>query len=145
VNQEPPADYLQKVCEHCSEKQLAAKEAQSRCDRIFLSLYSQKHPIPNELGVVISVGTKAFTAFVPRLGCEAMLFLEEHSDILQWTTNAEDDGADRRKIFLHNKSTSANWKNLTIDVFTKLRVTIICKENAPIDVKLRFEGLWTDE
>lgn len=145
VSQQPSPRTLQTLCEHCSKKQMASKEAQQRCDRVFLSLYTKRYPIPHEMAVVVSVGKTAFTALVPRLGCEAMLYLEEHKDILTWTTNAERADGEERKIFLHAKGGSGSWKNLKVRVFTKLRVTILCKEKAPVDVKLRFEGPWGDE
>ena len=45
---------INKVCDYCKEKLMAAKEAQERCDRVFLSLFVQANPMKSKLGIVLS-------------------------------------------------------------------------------------------
>lgn len=131
---------IQQLCLHCSGKQKASKEAQQRCDRVFLSLYLLKHPMKSQMGIVLSVGQKAFMVYIPSLGADALLYLDEHKDMLTYADDEHKDGT--RRILLQQKpdAPGTKWKTLAIKVFTKLLVTIICKEKPPIDMKLRMEG-----
>jgi exoribonuclease R len=134
------AKEIDQLCAHCSEKQQASKEAQSRCDRVYLSIYMKNHPMKSVMGVVLSVGAKAFTVFIPDLGAEALVYLEEHEKMLTWTAN-EDEEKGCRKLFLHQKpdsTESLRWKLAEISVFGKVKVDVICKERPPIDIKARF-------
>ena len=133
------AQKIETLCVHCSEMQMASKNAQQRCDRIFLALYIRKYPMTNQMGIVLSVGQKAFTVYVPSIGADAMLYLDEHKNILTYTSEERNDKS--RKITLQQKQSNVQdrWNTLEILVFTKLCVTVICNTKAPIDIKLQFE------
>lgn len=93
----------------------------------------------NQMGIVLSVGQKAFTVYVPTIGADAMLYLDEHKTILTYTSEERNDKS--RKIVLQQKQSNAQnrWNTFDILVFTKLYVTVICNTKPPIDIKLQFE------
>ena len=130
---------LNDQCEHCNEKRLASKMAQERCDVVFLALYLRRYPLKSELGVVISFSSKAITVFIPSIGLNAMLFLEEHKDWLEYA--AHEPG---RRLVLTRKEgkqmTGGSWKRLEVTTFTKLLVSCLYKEKPRVDVKLQLEG-----
>jgi len=155
-------------CLHSNEKRMASKTAQERCDRVFLSLYVRAHPLQGEMGLVLSVGVSSFTVFVPTLGVSTLLYLEEHKDILTYTSSVlaaeaaaaandiDDEDAlgqsimmeqqgqeEARTITLTNIGTDSDWTTLEIDIFVKISVMVYCRDKPPIDVKLRLEGPWT--
>lgn len=134
---------INQICDHCNEMRMKSKTAQERCDRVFLSLYVLSKPMKSELGVVLSVGVKTFLVYIPSLGLSTMLFLDEHQDVLD-SEFVEDDDLTRR-IILRQKSDieGIQWGALEIKVFTKLTVTVYCREKPPIDVKLKLEGPWS--
>lgn len=122
---------------------MAAKAAQERCDRVFLSLYVRANPLHGQLGVVLSVGNSAFTVYVPSLGAAGMLYLQEHQDKLVYTPQEDAEG--QRVILIEEVcEKEKTWNRLEIRVFAKLRVTVICQDRPPIDVKVRFEAPWTE-
>ena len=132
------------ICEHCNEKRLASKAAQERCDRVFLSLFVRANPLQGQLGVVLSVGNSAFTVYVPSLGAAGLLYLQEHQDML--TYRPQEDPRDGQRIILLEEVSEKEkkWNRLEIRVFTKLRVTVVCQDRPPIDIKIRFEGPWKE-
>jgi DIS3-like exonuclease 2 len=132
---------VQSVSDHCNEKKMASKKAQDRSDRVFLALYLRRKPMKGQLGVVLSVGEKTFSVFVPELGCSVKLFLDEHKDMLTFESYSAKNG--ERRIRLQRKG-SGGWSSIDIKVFTKLSVTCLCKEKPPIDVRLKLEGPWTE-
>jgi DIS3-like exonuclease 2 len=136
---------LQAICQHCNEKRMAAKAAQERCDRVFLSLFVRARALEGQLGVVLSVGSTAFTVYVPSLGAAAMLYLREHEDML--TYEPQEDAEGQRSILLEEIARGEqpkDWRRLEIRVFTKLRVKVVCQEKPPIDVKVKLEGRWEE-
>ena len=150
---------IQTICEHCNDKRMASKTAQERCDRVFLALYVRAHPMKGEMGLVLSVGVSSFTVYVPSLGASVLLYLEEHTDELEYAdaTNV-DEGThtgitamsssssspeeEARKIRLTSTRRENGWNVLEIAVFVKIMVTVYCRDKPPIDVKLRLEGPW---
>jgi DIS3-like exonuclease 2 len=140
-------DFLMDQCEihsvarHCNDKRMASKAAQDRSDRVFLALYLKRSPLREALGVVLSVGEKTFTVFVPSLGVSSKLFLDEHKEKIK--AEAVKDVRGQRIIRMEHKSKKKDdWKTLDIKVFTKIQVSVICKEKPPIDVKIVMEGPW---
>lgn len=139
---------------HCNDKRMAAKKAQERSDRVFLSLYLKKNPITSTLGVCLSVGEKTFTVFVPKLGASIKVFLQEHEDC--FNANAFTDDGGKRHIVISPKQDSIPgmsqsdgdkdplWKSLDIGIFTKLEVTCTCKARPPIDVRVKVVGPWKE-
>jgi DIS3-like exonuclease 2 len=137
---------VQSVSSHCNDKRMASKKAQDRSDRVFLALYLRRNPLKGQLGVVLSVGEKTFSVFVPSLGASVMLFLDEHKDMLTFEPYSV---RDERRISLVRKGSgrssgngASGWTTIDIKVFTKLAVSCHCKEKAPIDVRLKLEGPW---
>ncbi|KAL9186602.1 hypothetical protein ACHAXT_005840 [Thalassiosira profunda] len=138
---------------HCNDMRMAAKKAQERSDRVFLSLYLKKHPIASTLGVCLGVGEKTLTCFVPSLGMSTRVFLDEHKE--EFITNAVEDDNGKRRIVISPKtnvipgmdsadsSPGPAWKSLNISVFTKLEVACTCKMGLPIDVRVKIVGPWT--
>lgn len=136
------ATALNDQCEHCNEKRLASKTAQERCDVVFLALYLRQNPMKSELGVVMSLGNKAITVFVPKLGINAMLFLEEHKDWLDYQSHGEDH---EKRLVITRKTGQqgggrGTWKRLDVKMFSKLSVACLYKDNPRVDVKLQLEG-----
>jgi exoribonuclease R len=130
---------IEQLCIHCSEMQMASKNAQQRCDRVFLALYIRKYPMENQMGIVLSVGQKAFTMYVPSIGADAMLYLDEHKNILSYTSEERNDKS--RRIVLQQKKDmkGTRWNTFEVVIFSKLYVTVICNSKPPIDIKLQFE------
>jgi exoribonuclease R len=133
---------IQSVCEHCNEKKMASKSASDRSDRVFLSIYLKNRPLRKTLGVVISVGEKTFTVYIPELGCSGKLFLDEHKQMVESAPFEARNGT--RQIKLTSKRSASSWREITIKVFTKLKVSVVCKEKPPIDIKVLLEGPWQD-
>ncbi|CAB9512608.1 DIS3-like exonuclease 2 [Seminavis robusta] len=132
------AEELHGKCEHCNDKRLASKMAQERCDVIFLALYLRSHPIKSVLGVVLSLGNKAFTVFVPSLGVNAMVFLEEHKDWLEYENQGDDH--DHRIVLTRKAPTRELWNRMYVKMFTKVLVSCLYKDKPRVDVKLQLEG-----
>ena len=130
---------IQAICGHCNEKRMASKKAQERSDRVFLSIFLKSNPILSTLGVVVSVGEKAFTVFVPSIGMSGLVYLDEHSDIFEARVT-KDENSGQRSMFLVPKIAEASQIN--IKMFKKLAIACHCKEDPPIDVKLRIVGSW---
>ena len=154
---------IHEMADHCNDMRMNARKAQDRSDRVFLSLFLKKNPISSVLGVCLSVGEKTFTVFVPSLGISTRVFLQEHED--EFTINAYKDSNDKRRIVIQPKtdvipgmdptavaavdekgssSIERGWKSLDIRVFTKLEVACSCKNQAPIDVRVKVVGPWAD-
>jgi DIS3-like exonuclease 2 len=140
-------DEIKQICEHANEKRMGSKNAQERCDVIFLSMYVKSKPMHGQLGIVLSVGQSTFSVFVPALGVNVKLFLQEHKDMLTYASDEARDGS--KRILLqrrfqdgHPCEGTIEWVSIEIDVLTKLQVTVVCKETPPVDVKVRLEGPW---
>ena len=144
---------IQAVADHCNDMRMAAKKAQERSDRVFLSLYLQRNPITSALGVCLGVGEKTFTCFVPSLGMSTRVFLQEHED--EFDSNAFVDSSGKRRIVIQPKTNAGvghfaaddasrgrSWESLEIGVFTKLEVACSCKCQSPIDVRVKVVGPW---
>mmetsp|Transcript_24168 Transcript_24168/g.40011 ORF Transcript_24168/g.40011 Transcript_24168/m.40011 type:complete len:960 (-) Transcript_24168:67-2946(-) len=134
---------IQTVCEHCNEKKMASKSASDRSDVVFLAIYLKNKPLRSTLGVVISVGEKTFTVYIPELGCSGKLFLDEHKQMVDSAPFEARNGT--RHIKLTSKRTSTFWKQIDIKVFCKLKVDVVCKERPPIDIKVLLNGPWVED
>jgi len=131
-------------CERCNEKKEASRKAQDRSDVVFLALYLRRRPLKSQLGVVLSVGQKTFTVFVPELGISSLLYLDEHKDWIKFEPY-EHLGKERRiKLERVAKHHDESWNQLVIKNFARVRVTCKCQDKPPINVKLAFEGPWVD-
>ena len=138
---------IQAICTHCNEKKLASKYASDRSDRVFLSLFLKKRPIKATMGVVLSVGDKTFTVYVPSIGVSAKVFLDEHADMVTaepYTHKVGRVEGGEKRIRLTRIGKKGSWNKIDIKVFCKLCVNVTCKEKPPIDVKLMLEGPWME-
>ncbi|KAG7366115.1 ribonuclease R [Nitzschia inconspicua] len=131
------------ICENCNEKKDGSRKAQERSDVVFLALYLRRSPMKHVLGVVLSIGTKAFTAFLPSLGISAMLFLEEHSDWIDYEAYNAPNIGNRIKLKRTKKHKGSQWKDMLIKNFAKISVCCKCSEQPPLCVKLELEGPWS--
>jgi exoribonuclease R len=137
---------INQICSRCNEKKDGSRKAQERSDVVFLALYLRRHPLKSQMGVVLSIGIKTFTVFVPNLGISSLIFLDEHKDWIKFEDYTLVGGEDRRiKLERTSKHKGEIWKQLVIKNFCKIRVTCICQEKPPISVKLVLEGPWTAE
>jgi VacB/RNase II family 3'-5' exoribonuclease len=134
---------IQQICEICNEKKEGSRKAQERSDVVFLALYLRRFPMRNVLGVVTSIGNKAFTVFIPSLGINAMIYLEEHEDWIQYEGYEDPNFGNRIKLKRIKKHKGAQWKDLLINNFAKVNVSCKCSEKPPLSVKLELEGPWS--
>ena len=136
---------IQVLCERCNEKKEGSRKAQDRSDIVFLALYLRRSPMKSQLGVVLSVGEKTFTVFVPSLGISTMLFLDEHTSWIKYEAQQANNVTGRRiKLERISRHNNEHWKELMITNFVKIRVTCKCHDKPPISVKLELEGPWTE-
>ena len=133
---------IQSVCDHCNEKKMAAKTASDRSDRVFLAIYLKKKPLRSALGVVISVGEKTFTVYIQELGCSGKLFVDEHKQLVDSKPYISKNGQRQIKLTRKNANEGSHWSEIDIKVFTKIKVTVLCKERPPIDIRVVLEGPW---
>ena len=131
---------IQIISDHCNEKKESSKKASDRSDRVFLSIFLKKQPIAKALGVVLSIGEKSFTVFVPILGLSQKLFLDDHEHLEASTV------IQNKKLKILNKdSKSFGWITMNVKLFSKIKVSCRCKLRPPIDVCLRLVGPWMEE
>ena len=136
-------DEIQSVCDHCNDKKMASKTAQDRSDRVFLAIYLKRKPLRSTLGVVLSVGEKTFTVFVPDLGVSAKVFCDEQKDLVKAEPYTVHNHQRRIKLIRKGGGSSA-WREIDVKVFTKLKVAVLCKEKPPMDIAVKLEGPWTE-
>jgi len=129
---------LNSSAQHCNHKRMAAKKAQERSDRVFLSLFLRTYPIQSALGIVMSVGEKTLTVFVPSLGVRQKVFLDDHHHF-EYTAKKK-----KKQIILRHNGTEndCHWDEVTIEIFAKITVTCRCREKPPLDVSLLVVGPW---
>ena len=133
------------ICKNCNEKKEGSRKAQERSDVVFLALYLKHHPMTSQHGVVLSVGQKTFTVFIPALGISSLVYLDEHK---HWISFEAYDhlGSERRiKLERTTRHKDEHWTHLVIKNFARLRVTCKCQDRPPISVKLELEGPWSDD
>eukprot|EP00980_Cylindrotheca_fusiformis_P006975 scaffold1469_cov119-Cylindrotheca_fusiformis.AAC.19 len=135
---------INQICIRCNEKKEGSRKAQERSDIVFFALYLKRHPLKSQLGVVLSVGLKAFNVFLPDLGISSMIYLDEHKNWIDSEPYSLVSDNDRRiKLVRTTKHMGETWKELVIKAFCKVRVTCTCQEQPPIKEKLVLEGPWT--
>jgi exoribonuclease R len=108
---------------------------------VFLALYLKKHPMKSQLGVVVSVGEKAFTVFLPSIGVQALVYLDESKSWIS-SKSFEVDSERRIRLKRNAKHEGETWNEMVIAFFSKVRVTCKCSDKTPIKVKLDMEGPW---
>jgi exoribonuclease R len=136
------AKEIHQICSQCNDKKEASRKAQERSSVVFLALYLRRTPLKSQLGVVLSVGMKAFTVFVPELGLSAMVYLQEHEEWIKGEPYTHLNSERRIKLERTAAHHTERWKELVIKIFTRVRVTCKCQDKPPISVKLELEGPW---
>jgi VacB/RNase II family 3'-5' exoribonuclease len=136
------AKEIHQICSQCNDKKEASRKAQERSSVVFLALYLRRAPLTSRLGVVLSVGMKAFTVFVPELGLSAMVYLQEHDSWIKGEPYTHLKSERRIKLERTAAHRNEGWKELDIKTFTRVRVTCMCQDKPPISVKLELEGPW---
>jgi len=142
---------IQSICSHCNEKRMASKKAQERSDRVFLSIFLKSNPIQSTLGVVVSIGEKAFTVYVPKIGASGLVYLENHQE--EFDTRIIEVSEGKREMIMVPKTkrvvgdgdAQGGVENIPIKIFSRVDIAVLCKESAPIDISLRLVGNWRGE
>mmetsp|Transcript_11907 Transcript_11907/g.28606 ORF Transcript_11907/g.28606 Transcript_11907/m.28606 type:complete len:948 (+) Transcript_11907:69-2912(+) len=133
------------ICCVCNEKKDGSRKAQERSDTVFLALYLRRYPMKSQMGVVVSIGEKAFTVFLPALGVSQMLYLEEHKNWIEYESYEAPNVGNRIKLRRIQKHKGQTWKEIVVKNFYRVLVTCKCNDKPPINVKLELEGPWTGE
>jgi exoribonuclease R len=136
------------MADHCNEKKMGSKKAQERSDRVYLSLYVKDRPIRNSMALVVGVGESSFTVLIPGMGIESRVYLMDHDDLFDY--RAEDESSEEGKVISVTPNqqyvvdSNLEWRVLKIKLLERVSVDIVCKEESPIDIKIRLNGPWID-
>ena len=128
---------LQKVADNCNAMRVAAKTAQERSDRVFLSVYISQHPMDSD-AVVIGIGEKSFTVLILELGIEMRLFVDQ----MDYVTSSYEKEAQKMTLVYQNSSSkssskrTAEYDKLVIGLMSPIVVHISAKETPPIDIRV---------
>ena len=130
------------ICGTCNEKKDGSRKAQERSDAIFLALYLRRFPKKKQLAIVMSIGMKAFTVFLPAMGISAVIYIDEHKNWIE--AEAYEVPKFGRRINLKRTQThkGERWKEIVVKNFLRLRVSCGCNDKPPLNVKLELEGPW---
>jgi DIS3-like exonuclease 2 len=131
------------ICGQCNEKKDGSRKAQERSDVVFLALYLRRFPMKSQMGVVVSVGEKAFTVFLPGLGVSSLVYLDEHKSWIEFESYEAPNVGKRIKLRRIQKHHGETWKDIVVKNFERVRVTCKCNDRPPINVKIELEGPWT--
>lgn len=140
---------LVKLAGHCNLRKRSAKDAEDRCDRVYMSIYLKEHPMI-ETGIVIGMGKKSFTLLICRFGIEVRMFVDEmHGVESQYN---ERDGFMTLKYkqtpqYLRTFEDVADvadhimkFEQLRIEQLAKVKVYISPKNSAPLDIRVHLVG-----
>jgi len=133
------------ICGTCNEKKDGSRKAQERSDAIFLALYLKRFPKKNQLGIVMSVGSKAFTVFLPAMGISAVVFLDEHTNWIEYEAYEVPKLGRRINLKRTQRHKGERWKELLIKNFARVMVSCGCTDRPPLNVKLELEGPSSNE
>lgn len=67
------------VAQNCNDKKMAAKNAETECDQVFLCAYVKHYSAVEVTGVVMSMGQQSFTVYIMEIGSEQRMFLKENN------------------------------------------------------------------
>jgi DIS3-like exonuclease 2 len=135
---------VEKICTTCNERKGASKKAQERSDRVFLCLYLKANPVAEVLAVVVGMGDKSFTVLVPDLGLEGRVYLDDTLDHFDFKGGEEESKLHGTKCISVVPKAQRSWSVLKIKMFVKISVQVTCKDEPPVDVKLKLNGPWTN-
>jgi exoribonuclease R len=140
---------LVKLAAHCNTRKKSAKDAEDRCDRVYMAIYLKQHPLI-ETAIVIGMGKKSFTLLITRFGIESRMFIDDmHGVESQYN---EREGA----MTLRFKQTSQylktfedvaaiaehimKFEHLRLEHLTKVKVYISPQTSAPLDIRVHLIG-----
>jgi DIS3-like exonuclease 2 len=140
---------LVKLAGHCNMRKKSAKDAEERCDRVYMAIYLKQNPLV-ETAIVIGMGKKSFTLLVSRFGIESRMFVDDMHGVESHYNERE--GA----LTLKYKQTSQYLKTfedvadiadhimkfnqLRIEQLTKVKVYLSPRNSAPLDIRVHLVG-----
>ena len=141
------------VAMHCNEMKKASKNAQTRSDRVYLSVYlSADHKGPQQAkGHVTGIGEKSFTVFCPEYGVDDRLFV----DNMAYTTNKYDPTTKTLRLTrtapepgapaltgraAERPDTLTFTGTITVKLLSPVIVRLSSKTSAPVDVQITLVG-----
>jgi len=116
---------------------MAAKKAQERSDRVFLSLFLRDNPLEEVLGIVVGVGEKTCNVFVPSIGISREAFFEESPDLVATVF------VPKEHIVLRPKEV-CDWPHIDIKVLQKIVISCFSKPRPPVDVLIKILRPYAD-
>ena len=139
-------DTYKNIAAQCNEMKKASKNAQTRSDQVYFALYLGDNPI-DVSGIVVGVGEKSFTVFVPEYGVEDRLFIDNMSGMSSTWDEEKKTIELYREAGNNNKPKKAGVPNalnftgkLEIKVLEPVRVRLISRKNPPVAVIMSLIG-----
>lgn len=101
--------------------------------QVYLAIYLQSNPL-EEKAVVMSMGEKAFTVHVPRLGITSRIYLDKIPDVVAAFNEVEG------MLELRAASTATHaWTSATLKILSKVLVRcVVAAKAGPIETLLEF-------
>ena len=138
-------EQVQEMAAKCNEMKDAAKNAQERSDHVYLCVFLRNAGPLEADAVVIGVGAKSFTIFVPELGLEGRVFVDqmgaaggqqvagafdEASEVLTLTRPPSAAGGGE----VGAGAAGGGWTELQLEIFAMVRVAVRCRPKPPLDL-----------
>ena len=131
----------------------ASKNAQTRSDRVYLSVYlSADHKGPQQAkGHVTGIGEKSFTVFCPEYGVDDRLFVDNMAyttskydpttKTLRLTRTAPEPGAPALTGRAAERPDTLTFTGtITVKLLSPVIVRLSSKTSAPVDVQITLVG-----
>eukprot|EP00741_Cyanophora_paradoxa_P007012 tig00001067_g6784.t1 len=133
----PPREAMSGVAEHCNTRKLKAKMAQEHSGLVHLCLMLRRRPLV-EPAVVVLVQDRSFDVFVPRLGLEKRITLQDLEPLLEG--HAHDPVARTLTLSWRPEAAAqAGAASTTVAVFDRVKVRCGTKPNkVPLDILLEY-------
>ena len=86
----------------------------------------------------------SFTVLVPEVGAEGRVYLDDQKH--EFNHKSVASSHDGSKLIKVSPTEAAKvercfgWQNLDVKLFVKLEVAVVCKEEMPVDIKIRLVG-----
>ena len=160
VVEQESSDSLDKQCQQCNDKKLAADGASDDSARVFMCLYLRDNPTTTG-GVILSVGLKSFTVYEPKWGlqklvyvdkCFAQGFLDEETRTLtllpHWAKPMPVEGEEESKAEPSEEQEElsldrfdSSIPRLVLRIMTKVTVELVANmERVPIDFDMELQN-----
>lgn len=127
----------------CNSRKCGAKEAEEKCDKMFMSVYLMNNSCVEE-ALVIGMGRKSFTLLVPKFGIETRIFTSVIPNVNSWYDE------DRNMIILTAKpldetniypvDKSPCFDVLELSLMSKVRVYLSSISKPSLDVVVNLLG-----